>query len=59
VRATYHAVRCAWTGGDPVPLRYDGWAWAAPHEIDAYALPVAQKRIAALVSAQCPVPGAQ
>jgi A/G-specific adenine glycosylase len=52
VRATYHAVRCAWAGGDPVPLRYDGWAWAAPHEIEAYALPVAQKRIAALAAAQ-------
>ena len=56
VRATYHAVRCAWVGGEPAPLRYDGWAWAAPHEIEAYALPVAQKRIAALaISARWPV----
>ena len=51
VRATYRAVRCAWTAGDPVPLQYDAWAWAAPHEIATYALPVAQQRIAALAAA--------
>jgi A/G-specific adenine glycosylase len=52
VRATYHAVRCAWEEGQPLPLAYDGWAWAAPHEVETYALPVAQKRIAALAAAQ-------
>src|SRR5262249_38678306 len=52
VRGTYHAVRCAWVGGEPAPLQYDGFAWAAREEIDAYALPVAQKRIAALAAAQ-------
>jgi len=52
VRATYHAVRCAWEGGRPVPLRYDDWAWAAPREVEAYALPVAQKRIAGLAAAR-------
>lgn len=48
VRATYRAVRCAWTGGEPRLLRYDAWAWAAPEELQGYALPVAQRRIAAL-----------
>jgi A/G-specific adenine glycosylase len=63
VRATYRAVRCTWAAGEPEPLRYDAFAWVAPEELDAYALPVAQKRIAALavarISAQCPVPSAQ
>jgi A/G-specific adenine glycosylase len=49
VRATYRAVRCALVGGVPRALRYDDWAWAAPDEISSYALPVAQKRIAALL----------
>ncbi len=48
VRATYRAVRCAWMGGELRPLRYDAWAWAAPEELDEYALPVAQRKIAAL-----------
>jgi adenine-specific DNA glycosylase len=51
VRATYHAVLCRAVAGDPLPLAYDAWTWAAPHEIAAYALPVAQQRIAALVIA--------
>jgi A/G-specific adenine glycosylase len=51
VRATYHAVRCAWTAGEPAPLRYDAFAWAAPAELGQYALPVAQQRIAALAAA--------
>jgi A/G-specific adenine glycosylase len=51
VRATYHAVLCRAIGGDPLPLAYDAWTWAAPHEITAYALPVAQQRIAALAAA--------
>lgn len=58
VRATYHAVRCAWGGGEPVALRYDGWAWASPGEVEAYALPVAQKRIAALAAAHLADAGA-
>ena len=44
-------MRCAWTGGEPVLLRYDGFSWVAPDEMEAYALPVAQKRIAALAAA--------
>ncbi|MBA2572414.1 MAG: NUDIX domain-containing protein, partial [Gemmatimonadetes bacterium] len=48
VRATYRAVRCAWTGGEPRALRYDDWAWTLPAALDKYALPVAQRRIAAL-----------
>lgn len=51
VRASYHAVLCDWVGGEPVPLRYDGWAWVAPREVANYALPVAQQRIAALAAA--------
>jgi A/G-specific adenine glycosylase len=52
VRATYHAVLCAWEGGEPMALRYDAWAWVAPHEVAGYALPVAQQRIAALAAAK-------
>jgi A/G-specific adenine glycosylase len=52
VRVSYHAVRCALVDGDPRPLRYDAWAWATPGEVKAYALPVAQQRIAALAAAQ-------
>jgi hypothetical protein len=50
VRVTYHAVRCAWAGGKPRALGYDAWAWAAPEELDAYALPVAQRKIATLAT---------
>ena len=52
VRATYHAVLCAWEGGSPLPLRYDAWAWVTPAEVAQYALPVAQQRIAALAAAR-------
>jgi A/G-specific adenine glycosylase len=52
VRASYHAVLCHWLGGDPVPLRYDAWAWVTPEQVAGYALPVAQQRIAALAAAQ-------
>jgi A/G-specific adenine glycosylase len=51
VRASYHAVRCTLLSGEPRALRYDAWAWATPSELDSYALPVAQKRIAALTAA--------
>jgi A/G-specific adenine glycosylase len=50
VRASYHGVRCRWISGEPRLLRYDAAAWAAPREIDRYALPVAQRRIAALAA---------
>ncbi len=50
VRVTYHAVRCAHLSGEPRALRYDAWAWAAPEELDGYALPVAQRKIAALAT---------
>jgi A/G-specific adenine glycosylase len=52
VRVSYHAIRCALVDGDPLPLRYEAWAWATPNEVKAYALPVAQQRIAALAAAQ-------
>jgi A/G-specific adenine glycosylase len=51
VRVSYHAVRCTSTDGDPLPLRYDAWAWVDPPEVKSYALPVAQQRIAALAAA--------
>ena len=51
VRASYHAVRCVHLSGAPSPLQYDAFAWATPAEVAAYALPVAQKRIAALAFA--------
>ncbi|MDB4951286.1 MAG: mutY [Gemmatimonadetes bacterium] len=57
VRATYHAVRCTLVSGEPREVGCDGWAWVAPHEVDAYALPVAQKKIFALaVASALPAP---
>jgi A/G-specific adenine glycosylase len=50
VRASYHAIRCTLIGGEPRALGYDAWAWAVPAELDRYALPVAQRRIAALAA---------
>ncbi|HET6228983.1 MAG TPA: A/G-specific adenine glycosylase [Longimicrobiaceae bacterium] len=50
VRASYHAFRCTLVSGQPRALGYDAWAWATAHEIDTYALPVAQKKIAALAA---------
>lgn len=50
VRVTYHAVRCEAVAGEPRALGYDAWAWATPEELDEYALPVAQRKIAALVA---------
>lgn len=50
VRATYHALRCVVTAGDPRPLHYDAVAWVPWERIGDYALPVAQKRIAALAA---------
>jgi A/G-specific adenine glycosylase len=48
VRATYHAVRCSVVSGEPRELRCDAWAWVGSGDVDAYALPVAQKKIFAL-----------
>jgi A/G-specific adenine glycosylase len=48
LRAWYHAVRCEHTGGDPRALGWDAWAWVPPAELQRYALPVAQRKIAAL-----------
>ncbi|HEX2209349.1 MAG TPA: A/G-specific adenine glycosylase [Longimicrobium sp.] len=50
VRATYHAVRCTVRSGEPRALRYDDVAWVPWDRIGDYALPVAQKRIAALAA---------
>ncbi|HET7231224.1 MAG TPA: A/G-specific adenine glycosylase [Longimicrobium sp.] len=58
VRATYHAVLCPWRGGTLQPLRYEQWAWVTPEQVEAYALPVAQQRIAALAAAHLAGPPA-
>jgi A/G-specific adenine glycosylase len=50
LRHSYHALRCALVDGEPRALGWDGWAWAAPDELERYALPAAQKRIAALAA---------
>ncbi|MBV9772502.1 MAG: A/G-specific adenine glycosylase [Gemmatimonadetes bacterium] len=50
VRVTYHAVRCAPVAGEPRAIGYDAWAWATAEEMEGYALPVAQKKIAALAT---------
>lgn len=48
VRATYRAVRCTVASGEPREVACDAWAWVAAEELDDYALPVAQRKIAAL-----------
>ncbi|HKP74087.1 MAG TPA: NUDIX domain-containing protein, partial [Longimicrobiaceae bacterium] len=55
VRATYHAVLCASRDGEPRPIAYDAFTWVTPTEIAAYALPIAQQRIAGLVAAHLAV----
>ncbi|HEY7771489.1 MAG TPA: A/G-specific adenine glycosylase [Longimicrobium sp.] len=50
VRATYHAVRCSLVEGDPRALLYDEVAWVRWERVPGYALPVAQRRIAALAA---------
>lgn len=50
VRATYRAVRCEIVSGEPRSLLGDAWAWAGPDEMGGFALPVAQRKIAALAA---------
>ena len=51
VRATYHAIRCtAAPGAEPAALAYDAVAWVPWARVGDYALPVAQRRIAALAA---------
>jgi A/G-specific adenine glycosylase len=50
VRATYHAVRCAVLSGEPDPAGYDAAVWVPWDRVSEYALPVAQRRIAALAA---------
>jgi A/G-specific adenine glycosylase len=50
VRATYHAVRCTVVSGEPRPLHYDDCAWVPWARVGDHALPVAQRRIAALAA---------
>jgi A/G-specific adenine glycosylase len=48
VRVSYHAVRCASLGGVASGRGYDAWAWVRPSELGQFALPRAQRKIAAL-----------
>ena len=48
VKVSYHAVRCEPLPGEPRAIGYDAVTWATPADLDRYALPLAQKRIAAL-----------
>lgn len=48
VRATYRAVRCTVVSGEPREVACEAWAWLSTEELDGYALPVAQRKIAAL-----------
>jgi A/G-specific adenine glycosylase len=50
VKVAYHALRCLWLAGEGEPRAYELFAWVAPDELDRYALPLAQKRIASLRS---------
>lgn len=50
VRATYRAVRCTVLSGEPRGVGCDAWAWVSAAELDGYALPVAQRKIAALAA---------
>ena len=59
VKVSYYAVRCAWIGGKGDARGCDRVAWVTPAELDRLALPLAQKRIAALAlsTADAPRPG--
>jgi A/G-specific adenine glycosylase len=48
LRVSYHAVRCSPADSGEWAPPGGGWAWAAPGELERYALPRAQRRIAAL-----------
>lgn len=48
VKVSYYAIRCAWIEGEGDPHGCDRVAWVTPAELDALALPLAQRRIAAL-----------
>ena len=48
VEVSYEAVRCQLLAGEERPLGYDAWTWATPERLQAHALPVAQRKIAAL-----------
>jgi adenine-specific DNA glycosylase len=52
VRATYHALDCRPVSGEAAALGCEEWAWAGPDQLERYAMPVAQKRIAALALAR-------
>ena len=52
LRTGYHAVRCAWIGGEARPIGWDASVWATAEELGNYALPVAQKKIAELALEQ-------
>lgn len=51
-RVTYRAVRCTLLGGAPRAVGWAGWAWVTPAELDGFALPAAQKKLAALAAAR-------
>jgi A/G-specific adenine glycosylase len=61
VRVTYEAVRCVadpGTGAEPVDEgTWDAIAWVAPAELHGYALPVAQRKVAALAASALPAAG--
>ncbi|MGI9183184.1 MAG: A/G-specific adenine glycosylase [Longimicrobiaceae bacterium] len=50
VRVTYRAVRCEVVGGEERAVGWEGWGWVTPEELGDYALPAAQKKIAALAT---------
>lgn len=50
VRVTYRAVGYEVVGGEERAVGWEGWAWAERGELENYALPAAQKKIAALVT---------
>ncbi len=50
VRVSYHAVRCSFLSGEERLLAYDARAWTTPEEMERLALPLAQRKIAALAT---------
>jgi len=44
-RVTLHFFHCCHTGGEPVAIECDAWAWTPVEELDRFAFPTADRRV--------------
>jgi A/G-specific adenine glycosylase len=45
LRITLHAFHCQWIAGEPQPLAYDTWRWAAAADLASFAFPVTDRKV--------------